>query len=143
MKKYILNKGFFEDMFYTLSKYDISPRRCENIEIREDDYFDFIKEQTDKFVALMKKSMKLIKELSFEEFKELYGEDDSGNAICPNCGSIIHKDDWDYENRAHRKHHKFLLCRGTVYKLSPMLSYYYPLFCYYCSINYKKSQVNF
>ena len=99
MKKYILNKGFFEDMFYTLSKYDISPRRCENIEIHEDDYFDFIKEQTDKFVSLMKKSMKLIKELSFEEFKELYGEDDSGNAICPNCGSIIHKDDWDYENR--------------------------------------------
>ena len=94
MKKYILNKGFFEDMFYTLSKYDISPRRCENIEIREDDYFDFIKEQTDKFVALMKKSMKLIKELSFEEFKELYGEDDNGNAICPNCGSIIHKEDW-------------------------------------------------
>ena len=95
MKKYILNKGFFEDMFYTLSKYDISPRRSENIEIHEDDYFDFIKEQTDKFVALMKKSMKLIKELSFEEFKKLYGEDSNGNAICPECASIICEEDWN------------------------------------------------
>ena len=99
MKKYILNVDRFENKLYTRSKYDTSPRFYGNIEIDEKDRDSFITEQVQRFACTLIESLKCINTLSFEEFKELYGEDSNGNAICPNCGSTIHKDDWDYENR--------------------------------------------
>ena len=94
MKKYILNVDYFENKLYMRSKYDTSPRFYGNIEIDEKDRANFITEQVQRFACTLIESLKCINTLSFEEFKELYGEDSDGNAICPNCGSIIHKEDW-------------------------------------------------
>lgn len=99
MKKYILNVDRFENKLYMRSKYDTSPRFYGNIEIDEKDRDSFITEQVQRFACTLIESLKCVNTLSFEEFKKLYEEDSDGNAICPNCGSIIHKDDWDYEER--------------------------------------------
>ena len=94
MKKYILNVDRFENKLYTRSKYDTSPRFYGNIEIDEKDRENFITEQVQRFACTLIESLKCVNILSFEEFKKLYGEDSNGNAICPNCGIIIHKEDW-------------------------------------------------
>lgn len=94
MKKYILNVDYFENKLYMRSKYDTSPRSYGNIEIDEKDRANFITEQVQRFACTLIESLKCVNTLSFEEFAKLYGKDDNGNAICPNCGSIIHKEDW-------------------------------------------------
>ena len=92
MKKYILNIDNFENKLYTRSKYDTSPRRYGCIEIDEKDRANFITEQVQRFACTLIESLKGINILSFEEFKALYGKDEEGNAICPECGSIIREE---------------------------------------------------
>lgn len=99
MKKYILNLDKFENKLYTRSKYDTSPRFYGNIEIDEKDRANFITEQVQRFACTLIESLKCVNILSFEEFKKLYGEDSNGNAICPDCGSMICEKDWDKDGR--------------------------------------------
>lgn len=99
MKKYILNLDYFENRLYMESKYDTSPRFYGNIEIDEKDHENFITEQVQRFACTLIESLKCVNILSFEEFKKLYGEDRNGNAICPECGSMICEEDWDKDGR--------------------------------------------
>ena len=99
MKKHLFNVDRFENQFYIESKYDTSPSHYCNIEIDEENYDNFIKEQVDHFTSALIGNMKCVKILSFEEFKALYGEDEDGNAICPECGSIIREEDWEKDGR--------------------------------------------
>ena len=99
MKKYVLDVVSFENQLYAGSKYDTSPRCHGKIEIDEENYDNFIKEQIERFTSTLLRNTKCVKILSFEEFKALYGEDENGNAICPKCGSIIHEEDWDKDGR--------------------------------------------
>ena len=99
MKKYVLDVDRFENKLYTKSKYDTSPRHYGKIEIDEKDRANFITEQVQRFACTLIESLKCVNILSFEEFKALYGEDEEGNAICPECGSIIHEEDWDKDGR--------------------------------------------
>ena len=99
MKKYLFNVDRFENKLYIGSKYDTSPRYYGNIEIDEKNYDNFITEQVERFTSALIGNMKCVKILSFEEFKALYGEDEDGNAICPECGSIIREEDWEKDGR--------------------------------------------
>ena len=95
MKRYVLNTDLFEDEFYIKgSRYNKEPKWSGHIEIDEKDYLDFIAEQTTRFITYLKDSIRSVNKLSFEEFKKHYGEDANGNAICPNCGITIHKENW-------------------------------------------------
>lgn len=94
MKKYVLDVDRFESKLYTRSKYDTSPRHYGKIEVDEKDRTNFITEQVQRFACTLIESLKSINILSFEEFKALYGEDKKGNAICPECASIIREKDW-------------------------------------------------
>ena len=95
MKKYVLDVDRFENKLYTKSKYDASPRHYGKIEIDEKDRANFITEQVQRFTSTLLRNVKCVKTLSFEEFKALYGEGEEGDAICPECGSIIREEDWN------------------------------------------------
>ena len=98
-KKYFFNVDAFEDNFCIRSKYGTYPRQRGNIEINDEERYKFIKEQVDQFTSALIKNIKCVNMLSFYEFKTLYGEDSDGNAICPECGSIIREEDWEKDGR--------------------------------------------
>ena len=61
MKRYVLNTDLFEDEFYIKgSRYNKEPKWSGHIEIDEKDYLDFIAEQTTRFIAYLKDSIRSV-----------------------------------------------------------------------------------